>query len=138
MNGPEFAETREALGELISVAPERVRELAEAAAVSPDGPELLPDDTAGNAMWMAISELPASCAGSQSTECTDGLATLRQTTDASTLSDEAVASLSETCDAEPYLAGSAQCDTLALAVLQDDGDTESPFIERYADRCLDA
>jgi len=134
VNGPEFAETRDALGQLISLAPDQVRELAEAANVSAEDPEL-PDDTSASAMWAAIAQLPASCTGTQSEECTSGLAGLRQASDASALSDEAVASLTETCDAEPYLAGSAECDTIALALLQDNGDTQLPVVQRYADRC---
>lgn len=134
INGPEFARSLELLGELIEAAPPRVRELVEAASFEPDDGEVV-DEDAARAMWMAIADLPASCTGDQTAQCTDRLATLRQETSPAAFTDAELSSLAEVCSAAPYLAGADKCDTLALAILHDEGDSELPILEHFLEHC---
>lgn len=134
VNGPEFARTRELLGELIEVAPPRVRELVEAASFEPDKGEVA-DQDAAKAMYTALADLHTSCTSDQTAECTDRLTALRQETSPAAFTDPKIASATEVCSAPPYLAGTDECDTLALAIFQDDGDGELPIIEHFAERC---
>ena len=134
VNGPEFARTRELIGDLIEAAPARVRDLAEAASFEPDDREVA-DEDAARAMWMAIADLPASCTGDQAAECTDQLAALRQQRSPAVFTDAELSSLTEICSASPYLAGTDECDALALAILHDDEDSELPIVQHFAEHC---
>lgn len=133
INGPEFAGTRELFGELIQVVPPRVRELFDAAGFEPEKGEVA-DPDAARAMYEAIADLPASCTGEQPAECTDRITALRQETNPAAFTDAKGRSLTEVCSAPSYLAGSDECDALALAILRE-GDGELPILEHFAERC---
>lgn len=120
VNGPEFARTRELIGELIAVAPPEVQSAA---------------SQGQTALFTAFDELRPACFGDQPAQCSDRLSELRQETTTAAFTDARVASVTEACSAPPYLAGTDECDTLALAVLKDDGDTEQLIIKHFAERC---
>lgn len=139
LNGPQFARTRELFGELVQAVPPRVRELVDAAGFEPEKGEVA-DPEAARAMYEAIAELPASCTGTQTPECTRRLAAVRQETSPAGFADTKVSPLTEDCSAPAYLAGTDECDVLALALLQDtrgEGDAGSglPIVEHFAERC---
>lgn len=143
VSGPEFARTRALLGDLIQVAPPRVRELVEAASFEPDEGEVA-DPDAANAMWTAIAELPSSCTSDQTPECTARLTAFRQEPSSAAPTEAEIASLTEVCSAPPYLAGTDECDALALAILhggapededEDEAAGELPILEHFAERC---
>lgn len=134
VDGPEFVRTRELLGELIEAAPARVRELVDEASFDPGEGEVL-DEDAGRAMWMALADLPDECTGDQTAECTDRLRAVRQEANPTAATDAEISSLSEVCSAAPYLSSTDACDTFALALLDDDGDSELAILEHYAERC---
>lgn len=106
----------------------------EAASFDPDKGEVADPDAAA-AMWTAIADLPASCTSEQTPACTGGLAAVRRETRPAAFSDAKIASLTEGCSAPPYLARTDECDTLALAILHGDGDTELPILEHFTERC---
>jgi hypothetical protein len=119
VSGPEFARTRELLGELIAVAPPQVEASA----------------TQGHdALFTAIADLVPSCVGDQTAQCRDRLSVLRQETTTAAFTDARVASITEVCTAPPYLAGTDECDALALALLAEEG-SELPVIQHFDERC---
>lgn len=118
VSGPEFARTRELLGELLVVAPPDVEMTARQ----------------GREPITAIAALRPSCVGDQSARCSDSLAELRQETSAPAFTDARVSSVTEACAAPAYLAGTRECDALALALLEGDG-AGKPLIEHFAARC---
>ena len=134
VSAPEFARTRELLGELIEAAPPRVLEAANAASFEPENGEVA-DPDAAEAMWTAIGELPASCTGEQTAECTGRLGAIRREATSAAFTDAALAPVTEACSAASYLAGSGACDTVALAILRDQGDGELPILQHFAERC---
>ena len=134
VSGPEFARTRELLGELIEAAPSRVREAVDAASFEPENGEVA-DPAAAEAMWTILGELPASCTGAQTAECTGRLAGMRQETSPAGFTDANIASTTKACSAASYLAGTEACDTVALAILHDEGDGELPILQHFAERC---
>ena len=120
VSGPEFARTRELLGELIAVAPPEV----EAAARQ------------GREPITAIAGLRPSCVGDQTAQCSERLSEIRQETTTAAYTDARVASVTDACSAPPYLAGTDECDTLALALLEDeDGASGTAIVEHFAERC---
>ena len=133
LDGPEFARTRELMGELLDSAPARVRELAEEASFDPSAGESR-DDDAALAMWTAIAELAPECAGTQAAACTDSLADLRQAATAEEL-DSKSAMAERDCSPPEHLQNEDDCGLFSLAVLMDDGDSELPVVERTSESC---
>ena len=118
VNGPEFARTRELLGELIAVAP----------------PEVEAKARQGQEPITAIVALVPSCVGDQTAQCKDRVSELRQETNAAAFTGARIASVTEACSAPSYLAGTAECDTLALALLEGEGAGEA-LLQHFDDRC---
>lgn len=133
VNRPEFERTRELMRELLTTAPDRVRELTEAASFDPSAGESV-DGDAAIAMWEAIAGLAPECAGTQTSDCENALASLRQAPTTEEL-DSMRDSAQDECSPPVYLRNGDDCGVLSLAVLLDDGDSELPVVERTAEAC---